>query len=240
MRKLMFMAFVLLAACSNPSSQSSEEQSTEQVKEATELNKCDFPNIKGSSRTGKKIYYVPDVPYFAEIEYDELFCTENEAVAAGYKMAIENDTVEVPEEVIVEVIESEPENVIAVDLELQGIVNSFISAFENPFNDLKTHVNQFNTTFDNGDYQSALKYLDKITPTVDILKFESDRIRYKEFERHYRTISNSLTEMSIRDGSLRILLGNNNPSGSFAMYNTYEANIQTIEYTLESLKVDWN
>lgn len=122
---------------------------------------------------------------------------------------------------------------------IQNAANEFIEVFEGPFNELKSYVEQFYAAINNGDYQEVLNSLDLITPTVNILEFEAKRIKYQEFERYYRTISDSLREMEIVDGPIRVLIGNGNPTSSFTQYKDYDTHIKTIEYALESLKVEF-
>ena len=46
-------------------------------------------NIKGNrNRKGQWIYHVPGMPYYDQTRAEELFCTEAEAQAAGYRRAI--------------------------------------------------------------------------------------------------------------------------------------------------------
>ena len=46
-------------------------------------------NIKGNrSRRGEWIYHVPGMPYYEQTRAEDLFCTEAEAEAAGYRRAI--------------------------------------------------------------------------------------------------------------------------------------------------------
>jgi len=46
-------------------------------------------NIKGNrSRRGDWIYHVPGMPYYQQTQAEEMFCTEAEARAAGYRRAI--------------------------------------------------------------------------------------------------------------------------------------------------------
>lgn len=45
-------------------------------------------NIKGNrSRRGEWIYHVPGMPYYAETRAEQMFCSEREARAAGYRRA---------------------------------------------------------------------------------------------------------------------------------------------------------
>ena len=49
-------------------------------------NNC---NIKGNrNRKGQWIYHVPGMPYYDQTRPEEIFCTEAEAQAAGYRRAI--------------------------------------------------------------------------------------------------------------------------------------------------------
>jgi endonuclease YncB( thermonuclease family) len=46
-------------------------------------------NIKGNrNRKGQWIYHLPDMPYYDQTRPEEIFCTEAEAQAAGYRRAI--------------------------------------------------------------------------------------------------------------------------------------------------------
>jgi hypothetical protein len=46
-------------------------------------------NIKGNrNRKGQWIYHVPGMPYYDQTRPEEIFCTEAEALAAGYRRAI--------------------------------------------------------------------------------------------------------------------------------------------------------
>ena len=46
-------------------------------------------NIKGNrNRKGQWIYHVPGMPYYDQTRAEEMFCTEAEARAAGYRRAI--------------------------------------------------------------------------------------------------------------------------------------------------------
>ena len=46
-------------------------------------------NIKGNhSRKGEWIYHLPGMPYYDRTRPEEIFCTEAEARAAGYRRAI--------------------------------------------------------------------------------------------------------------------------------------------------------
>ena len=46
-------------------------------------------NIKGNrNRKGQWIYHVPGMPYYDATRAEEVFCTEAEARAAGYRRAI--------------------------------------------------------------------------------------------------------------------------------------------------------
>ena len=46
-------------------------------------------NIKGNrNRKGQWIYHVPGMPYYDQTRAEEVFCTEAEARAAGYRRAI--------------------------------------------------------------------------------------------------------------------------------------------------------
>ena len=46
-------------------------------------------NIKGNrNRKGQWIYHLPGMPYYDRTRPEEIFCTEAEARAAGYRRAI--------------------------------------------------------------------------------------------------------------------------------------------------------
>ncbi|MFL6720459.1 MAG: thermonuclease family protein [Sphingomonas sp.] len=46
-------------------------------------------NIKGNrNRRGQWIYHLPGMPYYEQTRPEEIFCTEQEALAAGYRRAI--------------------------------------------------------------------------------------------------------------------------------------------------------
>jgi hypothetical protein len=46
-------------------------------------------NIKGNrNRKGQWIYHLPGMPYYDQTRAEEMFCTEAEAQAAGYRRAI--------------------------------------------------------------------------------------------------------------------------------------------------------
>ncbi|WP_134702948.1 stalk domain-containing protein [Ammoniphilus sp. YIM 78166] len=50
---------------------------------------CPDPKIKGNlSSTGEKIYHVPEGQYYERTEAEEMFCTEKEAVEAGYRRSL--------------------------------------------------------------------------------------------------------------------------------------------------------
>ncbi|EXY09188.1 MULTISPECIES: hypothetical protein [Bacillus cereus group] len=74
MKKLFVIAstvfiFCPLAACSNPTTETS--------------NDCD---IKGNiSKSGEKIYHLPEQQFYDKTIAEETFCTEDEAKDAGYR-----------------------------------------------------------------------------------------------------------------------------------------------------------
>jgi hypothetical protein len=74
-KKLVFFSLLLLSACSNSDSSSGINQS------------CDDPEIKGNLTTynGEKIYHVPGGQFYDVTKAEEMFCTEEEAEAAGYR-----------------------------------------------------------------------------------------------------------------------------------------------------------
>jgi hypothetical protein len=46
-------------------------------------------NIKGNrSRRGEWIYHLPGMPYYEQTRAEDIFCTEAEAQAAGYRRAL--------------------------------------------------------------------------------------------------------------------------------------------------------
>lgn len=47
---------------------------------------CDSPSIKGNINSkGEKIYHVPDGRYYEQTKAEEMFCSESEAQAAGFR-----------------------------------------------------------------------------------------------------------------------------------------------------------
>ncbi len=78
MRKvLLYVIFlILLNGCSNESSTDSNTQ-----------GKCENPEIKGNLTTydGEKIYHVPGGQYYDVTDAEEMFCTEEDAIEAGYR-----------------------------------------------------------------------------------------------------------------------------------------------------------
>jgi hypothetical protein len=74
MKKLILLSLLLLTACSDDTS--------------TNINaSCDDPEIKGNLTTydGEKIYHVPGGQFYDVTKAEEMFCTEEEAEAAGYR-----------------------------------------------------------------------------------------------------------------------------------------------------------
>ncbi|TCP59134.1 copper amine oxidase-like protein [Tumebacillus sp. BK434] len=50
---------------------------------------CGTPTIKGNiSSSGEKIYHVPGGQYYEATKAEEMFCTKEEAVAAGYRASL--------------------------------------------------------------------------------------------------------------------------------------------------------
>jgi len=54
------------------------------VRPANSIGAC---NIKGNQGTNGWIYHVPGMPYYAQTRAEQLFCSEAEARAAGYRRA---------------------------------------------------------------------------------------------------------------------------------------------------------
>jgi hypothetical protein len=52
--------------------------------------KCDDPLIKGNLTTydGEKIYHVPGDAYYDRTIAEEMFCTEDDAIKAGYRKSL--------------------------------------------------------------------------------------------------------------------------------------------------------
>ena len=52
---------------------------------AAESDAC---NIKGNhSRRGEWIYHLPGMPYYEQTRAEAMFCSEEDAIAAGYRRA---------------------------------------------------------------------------------------------------------------------------------------------------------
>ncbi len=63
-----------------------ETEKTGPKKSATESKSCTNPTIKGNINSkGEKIYHIPSGQYYQITKPEELFCTENEAQAAGFR-----------------------------------------------------------------------------------------------------------------------------------------------------------
>ena len=63
-----------------------ETEKTNPKKLATESKSCTNPTIKGNINSqGEKIYHIPSGQYYQITKPEELFCTENEAQAAGFR-----------------------------------------------------------------------------------------------------------------------------------------------------------
>jgi hypothetical protein len=75
MQKMIIVLFtLLLSACSSSVSDS-------------ETAGCDDPEIKGNLTTynGEKIYHVPGGQFYEVTDAEEMFCSEEEAEAAGFR-----------------------------------------------------------------------------------------------------------------------------------------------------------
>jgi hypothetical protein len=63
-----------------------QRQSRVQTFAAPAAGSC---SIKGNrNRKGQWIYHLPGMPYYAQTRAEEMFCTEAQAQAAGYRRAI--------------------------------------------------------------------------------------------------------------------------------------------------------
>jgi micrococcal nuclease len=57
--------------------------------DATEQENCTNPTIKGNIRKdGEKIYHLPTSPQYSVTKAEMMFCTEEEAKAAGFRPAL--------------------------------------------------------------------------------------------------------------------------------------------------------
>ncbi|NSL50516.1 sunset domain-containing protein [Calidifontibacillus erzurumensis] len=61
----------------------SKEKEAQKTKDKNEG--CTNPKIKGNISGGEKIYHVPGGAYYEKTEAEEMFCTEAEAIAKGYR-----------------------------------------------------------------------------------------------------------------------------------------------------------
>jgi hypothetical protein len=80
LNKVIFIALLLLSACSNNTSNDSNGIS----------QNCDDPQIKGNLTTynGEKIYHVPGGQFYDVTDAEEMFCTEEKAEDAGYRKSL--------------------------------------------------------------------------------------------------------------------------------------------------------
>ncbi|CRK83414.1 YttA [Neobacillus massiliamazoniensis] len=81
MKKCLFvLSLLILTACSNNTIADSENIS----------GTCDDPKIKGNLTTynGEKIYHVPGGQFYDKTIAEEMFCTEEDAEAAGYRKSM--------------------------------------------------------------------------------------------------------------------------------------------------------
>lgn len=80
MKRAILLSFLLLTACSDDVSNVGDDSNN------IDAN-CDDPQIKGNLTTynGEKIYHVPGGQYYEVTKAEEMFCTEEEAEAAGYR-----------------------------------------------------------------------------------------------------------------------------------------------------------
>jgi hypothetical protein len=55
----------------------------------TSTGGCDNPQIKGNKTTynGEKIYHVPEGQFYDVTDAEDMFCTEEDAEEAGYRMS---------------------------------------------------------------------------------------------------------------------------------------------------------
>lgn len=74
-KKGLFLSLFLLSACSNSVSDDAN---------------CDDPQIKGNLTTynGEKIYHIPGGQFYDVTNAEEMFCTEEDAEAAGYRESL--------------------------------------------------------------------------------------------------------------------------------------------------------
>lgn len=79
MRRAILLSILLLSACSNDTSTVSNDSNN--------FEGCDDPQIKGNLTTynGEKIYHVPGGQFYNVTDAEEMFCTEEEAEAAGFR-----------------------------------------------------------------------------------------------------------------------------------------------------------
>ncbi|UVI27853.1 thermonuclease family protein [Paenibacillus spongiae] len=75
----------------NPDESEPEEKATAADKESKEGTKsaptCQDPQIKGNIRGSSKIYHMPGGQSYEQTKAEQMFCTEDEAAAAGFRKA---------------------------------------------------------------------------------------------------------------------------------------------------------
>ncbi len=72
----MLLALLFITACSNEAEGITKDDAD-----------CENPRIKGNLTTynGEKIYHVPGGQFYGVTDAEEMFCTEEDAEAAGYR-----------------------------------------------------------------------------------------------------------------------------------------------------------
>ncbi|GIN38369.1 sunset domain-containing protein [Heyndrickxia oleronia] len=80
MKRVGLILLLLLSACSNNTSSDVDEYEDYSVG-------CENPEIKGNLTTynGEMIYHVPGGQFYDVTDAEEMFCTEEEAIDAGYR-----------------------------------------------------------------------------------------------------------------------------------------------------------
>ncbi|WP_367593501.1 sunset domain-containing protein [Heyndrickxia camelliae] len=79
MKKLLLLPLLFILLLNGCSNQSSSSENTQE--------KCKNPKIKGNLTTynGEKIYHVPGGQFYDKTNAEEMFCTEDDAIKAGYR-----------------------------------------------------------------------------------------------------------------------------------------------------------